>query len=428
MHEADISYVLSQFRRLWQWTGDDGEVGVRMTSELAPGAGRTAVWRLMVAQALAGANSTVIYATGAVIGEAIAPNPELATLPISVLVVGMASSTLPAGMIAERFGRRTVFLLGNGFGMVAGLLGALAIMLGSFVLFCLATFFGGVYAAVVLTFRFAAAECVPEALKPRALATVLAGGVAAGVVGGQLVNVTMNLVGSHVFVGTYIASAVAALLSAMVLSGIQLPPIRRHDAERGRPIGEIISQPLFISAALCGIISYLLMNFLMTSAPLAMHLHGHQQAAADEVIQWHVIAMYAPSFFTGRLITRYGAGPITGIGLATIALAAIFGLAGTTIFHFTASLVFLGLGWNFGFTGASAMVLKTHEPHERARVQSLNDFLVFGSVAIGSFLSGDILMRYGWQVVCALAIPPVLAALAALLKFRRNEAQVAASG
>ena len=382
----------------------------------------------MVAQALAGANSTVIYATGAVIGEAIAPNPELATLPISVLVVGMASSTLPAGMIAERYGRRTVFLLGNSFGMLAGLLGALAITLGSFVLFCVATFCGGVYAAVVLTFRFAAAECVPERFRPRALATVLAGGVAAGVVGGQLVNVTMNLVGSHMFVGTYLASAAAALLSATVLAGIKLPPIRRHDAERGRPLTEIIAQPLFISAAMCGIISYLLMNFLMTSAPLAMHLHGHQQSAADQVIQWHVVAMYAPSFFTGHLITRYGAGRITGIGLATIAVAAVFGLAGTSIFDFTAALVFLGLGWNFGFTGASAMVLKTHEPQERARVQSLNDFLVFGSVAVGSFVSGDILMRYGWQVVCALAIPPVFAALAALIKFRRNQAVIVASG
>jgi MFS family permease len=397
-----------------------------MREEIA--AGRTAVWRLMVAQALAGANSTVIYATGAVIGEGLAPSPALATLPISVLVVGMASSTLPAGMIAERYGRRTVFLLGNCFGMLAGLLGALAIVAGSFVLFCVATFFGGVYAAVVLTFRFAAAECVPEALRPRALATVLAGGVAAGVVGGQLVNTTMALLPAHVFVGTYLASAVAALLSATVLAGIQLPPMRRHGADRGRPLSEIVTQPLFISAALCGIISYLLMNFLMTSAPLAMHLHGHQQSAADQVIQWHVVAMYAPSFFTGRLITRYGAGKITSIGLAVIALAAVFGLAGTTIFHFTAALVFLGLGWNFGFTGASAMVLKTHSAEERARVQSLNDFLVFGSVAIGSFLSGDILMRYGWQVVCALAIPPVIAALAALLKFRRSEAAVAASG
>lgn len=398
----------------------------RMQQELMPGAAPDSVWRLMVAQALAGANSTVIYATGAVIGEAIAPNRELATLPISVLVVGMASSTLPAGMIAERYGRRTVFLLGNSFGVIAGLLGAMAIIMGSFVLFCVATFCGGVYAAVVLTFRFAAADCVPDRMRPRALATVLAGGVAAGVVGGQLVNLTMSLVPAHVFVGTYIASAVAAMLSAAVLSGIRLPPLRHHQTGRGRPLGEIISQPLFVSAAVCGIISYLLMNFLMTSAPLAMHLHGHQQSAADQVIQWHVVAMYAPSFFSGRLITRFGAEKITGIGLVIIALAAVFGYTGTTIFHFMAALILLGLGWNFGFSGGSAMVLKTHRPEERARVQSVNDFLVFGSVAVGSFVSGDVLMHYGWEVVCALAIPPVTAALAALFMFRRRDVAIAA--
>ena len=387
-------------------------------SELTVAEGRAAVRRLMIAQALAGANSTVIYATGSVIGEGIAPNPALATLPISILVVGMASSTLPAGMIAERYGRRTVFLIGNGFGMAAGLLGALAITMGSFALFCLATFFGGVYAAVVLTFRFAAADCVPAAERPRALAIVLAGGVAAGIVGSQLVTATMGLVAGPVFVGTYIASAVVALLSALVLGGIKLPRLRAHGADRGHPIGEIMRQPLFISAAICGIISYLLMNFLMTSAPLAMHMEGHQQAAADDVIQWHVIAMYAPSFFTGRLITRFGAGKITAVGLALIAAAAAVGYSGMTVPHFMGSLILLGLGWNFGFTGGSAMVLNTHSQDERARVQSVYDFLVFGSVAVGSFLSGGILVNYGWQVVCALAIPPVIAAWAALMRFR----------
>jgi MFS family permease len=389
------------------------------------GENRAAVWRLMVAQALAGANSTVIYATGSVIGEGLAPTPGLATLPISILVVGMATSTLPAGMIAERFGRRPVFLMGNACGVLAGLLGALAIVTSSFALFCVATFLGGAYAAVVLTFRFAAAECVPEPMRPRALATVLAGGVAAGVVGGELVTLTMNLMPGHLFGGTYIASAVAAVLSAAVLSGIRLPPMPRHNPEHGRPLGEILRQPLFITAAICGVISYLLMNFLMTSAPLAMHMHGQEQAAADQVIQWHVVAMYAPSFITGRLITRYGARTITGIGLAVIGVAAVFGLTGTTMFHFLGALVFLGLGWNFGFTGASAMVLKTHRPEERARIQSINDFLVFGSVAVGSFLSGDMLMTYGWEVVCWLVIPPAAVALVALIMFSRRDAVIA---
>jgi MFS family permease len=389
------------------------------------GENRAAVWRLMVAQALAGANSTVIYATGSVIGEGLAPTPGLATLPISILVVGMATSTLPAGMIAERYGRRPVFLMGNACGVLAGLLGALAIVTSSFALFCVATFLGGAYAAVVLTFRFAAAECVAEPMRPRALATVLAGGVVAGVVGGELVTLTMNLMPGHMFGGTYIASAVAAVLSAAVLSGIRLPPMPGHDPVHGRPLGEILRQPLFVTAAVCGVVSYLLMNFLMTSAPLAMHMHGQEQAAADQVIQWHVVAMYAPSFITGRLISRYGARTITGIGLAVIGVAAVFGLTGTTMFHFLGALVFLGLGWNFGFTGASAMVLKTHRPEERARIQSINDFLVFGSVAVGSFLSGDMLMHYGWEVVCWLVIPPAVVALVALIMFSRRDAVIA---
>jgi MFS family permease len=390
--------------------------------------GKSAVWRLMLAQALAGANSTVIYATGAVIGEAMAPTPALATLPISVLVVGMAANTLPAGMIAERHGRRPVFLFGNTCGMLAGLLGALAISIHSCSLFCLATFLGGAYAAVVLTFRFAAADCVPESLRPKALATVLAGGVAAGVVGGELVNSTMNLFPAHMFVGTYMASAAAALLSALILSGIRLPPLRGAESDRGRPLGEITRNPHFVAAAMCGIVSYLLMNFLMTSAPLAMALHGHHQSDANQVVQWHVVAMYAPSFVVGHLITRFGPGPITGLGLATIALAAIFGITGTTTLHFLLALVTLGLGWNFGFAGASTMVLKAHHPEERARVQSINDFLVFGSVAIGSFLSGGILMQYGWEIVCWLTLPPVAAALLALFVFgQRTKVAMAGS-
>ena len=207
-------------------------------------------------------------------------------------------------------------------------------------------------------------------------------------------------------------------LMALIQEVIKLPRLRAYGADRSRPIGEIMRQPLFISAAICGIISYLLMNFLMTSAPLAMHMEGHQQAAADDVIQWHVIAMYAPSFFTGRLITRFGAGKITAVGLALIAAAAAVGYSGMTVPHFMGSLILLGLGWNFGFTGGSAMVLNTHSQDERARVQSVYDFLVFGSVAVGSFLSGGILVNYGWQVVCALAIPPVIAAWAALMRFR----------
>lgn len=379
-----------------------------------------AVWRLMAAQAMAGANSTVIFATGAVIGEVLAPAAALATLPISLFVVGMAVSTLPAGMLAERNGRRSVFRLGTVVGMAAGVVGALAMYAQSFALFCVATCLGGAYGSVVLTFRFAAADCVPEARRPRALASVLAGGVVAGVLGGALVSSTMDLLPKHRFAGTYLASAVAALLSAFILWKIEFPAVCAVGTQRGRPLGEIARQPRFVAAVMSGIVTYLLMNFLMTAAPLAMKLHGHHQEHANHVVGWHVVAMYAPSFITGRLITRFGPGPITSLGLVITALAAAIGLTGTTASHFLLALIALGVGWNLGFAGASAMVLETHRPEERARVQAINDFLVFGSVAIGSFISGGVLLRYGWEIVCWLALPPIALALPALFFFGKR--------
>lgn len=372
------------------------------------------VLRLAVAQALAGANSTVVYATGAVVGSQLAPSPALATLPISVFVVGMAASTLPAGAIARRRGRRAAFLVGTGCGVLVGLLAALAVILGSFWLFCLGTFFGGAYAAVVLSFRFAAADCVAPPRRPRALSLVMAGGVFAGIIGPQLVTFTMTLWMPYLFAATYLAQAVVALLSAAILAGVRLPRPTAAEARGGRPLGEIARQPRFVAAVICGVVSYLLMNFLMTAAPLAMRLCGLSQETANLGLQWHVIAMYAPSFFTGRLITRFGAPSVVAVGLALIAASAVVGLLGIDVAHFWITLVLLGVGWNFGFVGASALVLECHRPEERTRVQSLNDFLVFGTMAFGSFLSGGLLNAYGWQSVLWLSGVPLLLAVLAL--------------
>ncbi|CCN18396.1 putative membrane protein [Bordetella bronchiseptica MO211] len=345
------------------------------------------VLRLAAAQALAGANTTVVYATAAIIGEALAPSKSLATLPISVFVVGMAASTLPAGAVAQRHGRRAAFMLGTLCGVLLGLLAALGIYLESFALFCAAMAFGGAYAAVVLTFRFAAAECVEPHRKARALSTVLAGGVLAGV--------------------------------------LRRPA--RAAAAGGRPLRVIARQPRFIAAVVCGVVTYMLMNFLMTSAPLAMRMHGLSQHASNLGVQWHVIAMYAPSFVAGGLITRYGAVPVVAAGLLLTAAAAVVGLAGMGVWYFWVSLTLLGVGWNFGFAGASAMVLECHLPQERTRVQAANDFIIFGTMVVGSFVSGDLLMRYGWEVVCWLALPPLAVAAFALRWFKPLPAGAAGS-
>ncbi|MGD9802095.1 MAG: MFS transporter [Hyphomicrobiaceae bacterium] len=375
---------------------------------------RSNVLRLAVTQALAGANSTVVYATGAVVGDMLAPSKALATLPISIFVVGMAVCTLPVGAIAQRHGRRTAFLLGAGSGVLAGLIATIAVLYASFWLFCVSTFFGGVYAAVVLSFRFAAADCAVPERRARALSAVMAGGVFAGVIGPQLVTHTMDL-WVPLFAATFVGQAAVAALSALILMGVDLPRPTVADRSAGRPLGVIARQPRFILAVICGAVSYLLMNFLMTAAPLAMKLCGLSQESANLGLQWHVIAMYAPSFWTGRLITRFGATTIVAAGLALLAASSAVGLLGIDIAHFWATLILLGIGWNFGFIGASAMVLECHRPEEKERVQSFNDFVVFGTMTIGSFLSGGLLSFFGWSTVLVLSFAPLLVAVVALI-------------
>ena len=298
--------------------------------------------------------------------------------------------------------------------MLVGLLSALAVVLGSFWLFCAAAFFGGAYAAVVLSFRFAAADCVAPARRPRALSLVMAGGVFAGVIGPQLVTYTMDLWPPYMFAATFLAQAAVAANSALVLLWVRLPMPTAQELAGERPLGVIARQPRFITAVICGVVSYLLMNFLMTAAPLAMHLCGLSQEDANLGLQWHVIAMYGPSFFTGRLIARFGASRVLATGLGLTVTSAAVGLTGVDVAHFWVTLILLGVGWNFGFVGASAMVLECHRPEERTRVQSLNDFVVFGTMAVGSFSSGGLLARYGWDVVLWISFLPVLLAVAAL--------------
>ncbi len=381
---------------------------------------RNNIWRLTLAQALAGANSVVVYATGAIVGNMLAPSPLLATLPISIFVVGMAACILPAGAIARRFGRRTAFLSGTLAGVLVGLLSMYAMIVSSFWLFCVGTFFGGAYAAVVLSFRFAATDGVAPKQKAKALSLVMGGGVAAGIVGPQLVTFTMELWPTHLYAATFLVQAIVAVISALILSGVRLPKPTVAEISGGRSLAVIIAQPKFIAAATCGAVSYMLMNFLMTAAPLAMHLHGHSHANANLGLQWHVIAMYGPSFFTGSLITRFGAPFITTFGLLLTGISTAIGLGGDDVFHFWCMLILLGIGWNFGFLGASAWVLECHTSEEKTPVQSLNDFIVFGMMAVGSFSSGGILGIYGWNRVLWISFVPIIITVIVFTMFRKK--------
>jgi MFS family permease len=368
--------------------------------------------RLAAAQALAGANSTVIMTTGAIVGSILAPRLDLATLPVSFYVVGTAAGTLPAGMIARRWGRNAAFTAGTACGFIVGIVAALAIYLGSFPLFCFATFIGGFYQAVAQTFRFAAADTASPGFRPKALSWVMVGGVFSAILGPQLVNLTMELWAPYLFMASFVAQAFVSLACMALLSQVRVPHVSTVGLSAGRPLSEIARQPRFIVAVFGATTSYALMNLLMTSAPLAMKMCGLSLSDATWGIQWHIVAMFLPSFWTGDLIQRFGAARIVAIGLALIAVAAVVGLAGITTWHFWTGLVLLGLGWNFGFVGSSAMVLDTHRPEERSRVQSFNDFLIFGTMAIASFSSGQILANWGWEYVNWVVFPPIILAVA----------------
>ncbi|MDB5521799.1 MAG: transporter [Tardiphaga sp.] len=376
---------------------------------------RANVLRLAAAQALTGANAAVIFATGSIVGATMAPDVSLATVPLSVYVVGLACGTLPTGMISRAYGRRVAFVIGAACGVLTGVLGAVAILRGSFALFCAATFLGGLYGAVSQSYRFAAADGASAAYRPKAVSWVMAGGVFAGVLGPQLVSWTMDLWPPYLFAVSFFAQAIVALIAMAVLAGVDAPRPAPADLTGGRPLIEIARQPRFIAAAICGVVSYSIMNLVMTSAPLAMQMCGHPISDSNFGLQWHMVAMFGPSFFTGSLIARFGAAKVVAAGLVLEAVAALIGLHGITTAHFWVCLIVLGLGWNFGFVGASAMVLETHRPSEKNKVQAFNDFLIFGLMAVTSFSSGQLLASYGWNAVNIVVFPPVVLGLIVLV-------------
>src|ERR1700730_338631 len=376
---------------------------------------RSNVVRLAGAAGTNRADFAGVFATGSIVGATLAPDISLATVPLSMYVVGMAAGRLPTGAVSRTYGRRVAFIIGTGCGVLTGLLGSFAILRESFVLFCCATFLGGLYGAVSQSYRFAAADGSSAAHRPKAVSWVMAGGVFAGVLGPQLVQWTMDVWPPYLFACSFVAQAVVAVVAMAVLSGVDAPRPAPSDLHGGRPLFTIARQPRFVAAALCGIISYPMMNLVMTSAPLAMKMCGLSVSDSNFGIQWHMVAMYGPSFFTGSLIARFGAPRIVALGLALEAVAAIIGLTGITAPHFWATLMVLGLGWSFGSVGASALLLETHLPQEKNKVQAFNDFLVFGTMAIGSFSSGQLLANYGWDAVNLVVFPPVLLGLAVLV-------------
>lgn len=382
---------------------------------------------LAVGQALAGANNTVIVSTGGIVGVMLAPDRGLATLSITVMVIGMWLGTVPVGILSKYYGRRFALQIGTASGVLAGLICCAAVLIGSFWLFLTGAFCAGFYAANHQSYRFAAADTASDAFKPKAISWVLAGGVVAGFLGPQLVIVSKDMWPPYLFAATYIGQALVAALAGVVLIFLKIPKpaVQTHAGAGGRPLAEIARTPRFIVAVVAGVASYSMMNLVMTSAPLAMVDCGHSVTDAALGLQWHLLGMFAPSFITGSLIARFGVWRVMLGGLAILLIAAAIGMAGITVAHFWIGLALLGVGWNFAFIGATSLVTACHRPEERNKVQSFNDFLIFGSMAIGSFSSGKILATLGWFAVNEVVFPPVLLAAGLLvwLSLRERRAQ-----
>lgn len=373
---------------------------------------------LAVATGLAGANATVVFATGGLVGHWLTGDVGMATIPLSAFVLGSALATYPTAFSARHLGRRNTFLLGNLAGIAAGLAAAVSIYFGLFGLFCVGTFLSGAYHAVVTSYRYAAADTATPALRPKAISWVLTGGVAAAILGPQLVILTKDASPAWPFMITFLIQAVFAAAAIVVTQRFRDQPIAEVRSGTMRPFAEIARNRRFIVAVVTGTMAQMLMNFVMTAAPLAMHLCGHSVTSSSLGIQWHVIGMYAPSFFTGSLIARYGKERVAAVGLALLVGCAIVHLMGLTVWHFWIGLILLGVGWNLAFIAATAMVTDCHSPAERAKIQGFNDFVIFGMTTIGSLLAGVVLAKAGWGVVNAALIPVGIVCIGLVLSVR----------
>ncbi|UHL64938.1 MFS transporter [Paralcaligenes sp. KSB-10] len=368
-------------------------------------------------QALGGVNPAIVIALGGLAGQQLASRPDLATVPVSIYSLGLAFGTIPAALVMKRLGRRTGYLIGTLFGIAAGLVAAYGIFSQAFLIFCLGTLCSGLYAAYVQSYRFAAADAADPAYRTRAISWVMVGGLFGAIIAAQAIILTRNIWPAIPYAASFMAQASIALLAVPLVLSLRTPPtsVREEAVKGGRPLKEIARSPRFVIAVLAGVISYGLMNFIMTATPLAMIGCGHSLQDATLGIQWHILAMYGPSFFTGHIIERFGKIPVTTFGLILIGLAATVALAGVSVSHFWLALVLLGMGWNFGFIGATSMVTDCYRPEEKNRVQALNDFLVFGCVAVASFSSGHVLATQGWNSVNVLVYPFLAFVLLSLL-------------
>lgn len=379
---------------------------------------------LVLAQALLGAQMPMIFTVGGLAGQSLAPDPCVSTLPLSMIVLGSALSAQPLSAFMARNGRRAGFVLAAIAGAFGAALAATALILGSYALFMAGSLFTGIYMSAQGFFRFAAADGASAEEAPRAISWVMGGGLAAAIVGPALVRATVGITDLP-FLATYLAIIVLNLCGPILFAFLETPPapsLAAAEAPSGRSRRALLRDPRVLVAMICAMVSYALMNLVMTSAPLAVVGCGYTAGDAAGIVSAHVLAMYLPSFFTGTLINRFGRATITGAGLVILALAGAVSMTGADLGHFFGTLILLGLGWNFGFIGATAMLGAAHRPEERGTVQGMNDFVVFSGVFLASLSSGSLMNCAsagnpiaGWHAVNLAMLPFLTLAGGALI-------------
>ena len=374
------------------------------------------VFLLSLCQALMMSATTLMITAAALVGFMLADHKALATLPLALQFFATMLTTIPASLFMGRFGRKAGFLLAGAIGTGGGVLATQGILSGDFWLFSAGALGVGIFNGFGNYYRFTAAELVDEDHRSRAIAYVLAGGVLAAFIGPNLAHWSEWSLGNARFAGSFAAVIGLYLLSMLIAVALRLPdPPKAGASGGGRPLGEIVAQPRFIAAVVSGMLGYGIMTFLMTATPLAMQGCALPLGDTALVIEWHVLGMFAPSFFTGHLIRRFGAVPIMLIGAAADGLSVFVNLSGQTTEHFWLALFLLGIGWNFLFIGATTLVTETYRPEEKAKAQAANDFLVFSTVTVASLSSGALLHEYGWRWVNLGVIPLLVVVVGTLL-------------
>ena len=377
---------------------------------------------LVLAQAFLGSQMPMIFTIGGLAGQTLAPNPCYATLPISLIVLGSMVAANPLSMIMQRYGRSVGFFIGALGGALGGAVGAVGLYLQSFEVFLIGSFLTGTYMSAQGFYRFAAADTASEAFRPKAISYVMAGGLASALIGPQLVKVTAQSMVVP-FMGTYLAIIVINVVGSVLFLALNIPKPKPRSANApiGRSRWEIMKTPTVAVAMICAMVSYALMNLVMTSTPLAVVGCGFEQNTAADIVSAHVLAMFVPSFFTGHLIARFGTAKIVAAGLFILACAGAVALHGVNVENFFLALILLGVGWNFGFIGATTMLASAHNPEEKGIVQGMNDFFVFGGVTMASLASGGLMncsggsAVEGWSAVNIAMVPFLTLAGGALI-------------